>query len=104
LLLQGLKERIALLGESEKIVLKLTLPEEANLYKDLLAMPNVLRIAALSGGYSREIANKKLRENSGLIASFSRALTEGLAESASDEEFNMMLDQSISSIFQASQK
>lgn len=104
LLLHGLEERISLLEKDVKIVLKLTLPENANLYKDLLAKPNVLRIAALSGGYSREVANKKLRENSGVIASFSRALTEGLTESASGEDFNKMLDQSIESIFQASRK
>lgn len=104
LLLQGLKEQIAELPENEKIVLKLTLPENANLYRELLAIPNVLRIVALSGGYTREVANMKLRENSGVIASFSRALTEGLTESLNEDEFNARLDRSIESIFEASHK
>ena len=84
------------------MVLKLTLPEETNLYRELLSDSKVLRIVALSGGYSREEANRKLAENDGLTASFSRALTEGLSVEQSDEEFNAALDASIQSIFLAS--
>jgi fructose-bisphosphate aldolase class I len=102
LLLGGIRDRLNQLPATSKVMLKLTLPEERNLYKDLLDHPAVLRIAALSGGYSREEANKRLAENDGLIASFSRALTEGLNVSQSDEEFNHQLDLSIESIYQAS--
>lgn len=102
LLLAGLAERLAKLPVDSEVVLKLTLPEEVNLYKSLLDQPSVIRIAALSGGYTREEANKRLTENDGLIASFSRALTEGLNIDESESEFERTLDNSIESIFQAS--
>lgn len=102
ILLLGLKKRLDLLPVDAKVVLKLTLPEERNLYSTLLGNRSVLRIAALSGGYSREQANKRLRENVGLIASFSRALTEGLSVQQSSEEFDEALDESIARIYSAS--
>ena len=102
LLLSGLTERLAKLPAGSKVVLKLTLPEEVNLYKRLLDQPSVIRIAALSGGYTREEANQRLSENDGLIASFSRALTQGLNIDQSESEFERRLDNSIESIFQAS--
>lgn len=81
---------------------KLTIPDEGGFYSDLMKDPHVVRVVALSGGYSRAQANEKLRRNPGLIASFSRALTEGLKESMSDEEFNKALEDSIESIYEAS--
>jgi len=84
------------------IMLKLTLPEEANFYAELVAHPQVLKVVALSGGYSREDANARLSENNGMVASFSRALSEGLSAQQSDDEFNAMIDSSIQSIFDAS--
>jgi fructose-bisphosphate aldolase class I len=81
---------------------KLTLPEEDNFYSDLVDHPNVVRVVALSGGYSREEANARLSRNKGIVASFSRALTEGLSAQQSDDEFNKTLDASIQSIFDAS--
>jgi fructose-bisphosphate aldolase class I len=102
LLLPGLKKRLNAIPEGSKVVLKLTLPEERNLYRELLSHRAVLRIAALSGGYSRDEANRRLNENEGLIASFSRALTEGLSVLQSESEFDSALDKSIESIYQAS--
>jgi fructose-bisphosphate aldolase class I len=90
------------LGKDELVMLKLTLPEKDNLYADCIAHPNVLRVVALSGGYSREEANARLARQNGMVASFSRALSEGLSAQQSDEEFNAMLDASIQSIFDAS--
>ena len=84
------------------LMFKLTLPEEDNFYSDLVDHPNVVRVVALSGGYSREEANSRLSRNKGVVASFSRALTEGLSAQQSDEEFNKTLDASIQSIFDAS--
>lgn len=86
----------------DKVMLKLTLPETANFYKACVEHKNVLKVVALSGGYSREEANKRVGENNGMIASFSRALTEGLSAKQSESEFNDMLDTSIESIYQAS--
>jgi fructose-bisphosphate aldolase class I len=83
-------------------MLKLTLPEQDNFYADFVKHPKVLRAVALSGGYSREEANNRLRRNHGIVASFSRALAEGLSAQQSDAEFNAMLDKSIQSIFEAS--
>ena len=83
-------------------MLKLTLPEETNLYSKHIAHDRVVRVVALSGGYSRVEANRRLTENTGMIASFSRALTEGLSAQQSDDEFDATLDQSIEAIFQAS--
>jgi fructose-bisphosphate aldolase class I len=84
------------------LMLKLTLPEQDNFYADFVKHPKVLRMVALSGGYSREEANNRLRRNHGIVASFSRALAEGLSAQQSDAEFNAMLDKSIQSIFEAS--
>lgn len=97
----ALLEGVGKLGD-QKVMLKLTLPDTDNLYKDLVDHPNVLRVVALSGGYSRDVANEKLSRNVGVIASFSRALTEGLTAQQSDEEFNSTLDQAIASIAKAS--
>ena len=90
------------LATDEIVMFKLTLPEEPGLYRSCLEHPNLLRLVALSGGYSREEANRRLAENSGMVASFSRALTEGLNAQQSDEAFDAMLDASIQSIFDAS--
>ena len=90
------------LPEGEQIMLKLTIPTKANAYAELIAHPKVLRVVALSGGYSREDSNKLLAENEGLIASFSRALSEGLSASQSDEDFNTMLQEATDSIYEAS--
>jgi len=84
------------------VMLKLTLPEKDNYYEELIKHPNVLRVVALSGGYSRELANEKLEKNNNLIASFSRALSEGLNVNQTEEDFNQMLDESIESIYRAS--
>lgn len=84
------------------VMLKLTIPDVDDLYADVIAHPNVMRVVALSGGYSREEANERLARNHGLIASFSRALTEGLSAQQSDEEFDQMLAGSIDSIYRAS--
>lgn len=92
------------LPAGKEVMLKLTLPETDNFYSDCIRHPRVLRVVALSGGYSREEANEKLSRNHGLIASFSRALSEGLKAQQSEEEFNRMLDSSIESIYQASIK
>jgi len=90
------------LDADQLVMLKLTLPEEDNLYKDAIAHPNVVRVVALSGGYSREEANARLSRNNGMVASFSRALSEGLKAQQNDAEFDAMLDASIDSICQAS--
>lgn len=89
-------------SEHQQVMLKLTLPEDANFYAELVAHPRVLKVVALSGGYSREEANDRLSENNGMIASFSRALTEGLSVKQMDDEFNSTLDATIESIYQAS--
>jgi fructose-bisphosphate aldolase class I len=90
------------LATDQQVMLKLTLPETANFYQDLVQHPRVLKLVALSGGYSREVANNRLTENDGMIASFSRALSEGLNAKQSDVEFDAMMDSSIDSIYQAS--
>ena len=97
-ILQHLNE----LNKDELVMLKLTLPEKDNLYADAIAHPNVVRVVALSGGYSREEANDRLSRNNGMVASFSRALSEGLKSQQSDDEFNSMLDSSIAAIAAAS--
>jgi fructose-bisphosphate aldolase class I len=86
----------------EKVMFKLTLPDEPGFYKACIEHPNIVRVVALSGGYSREDANAKLAQNHGMVASFSRALTEGLTAQQSQAEFDKLLDQSIQSIFDAS--
>jgi fructose-bisphosphate aldolase (EC 4.1.2.13) len=90
------------LGPDEYVMFKLTPPEEDDYYADLVAHPNVLRVVFLSGGYSRDEANARLARNHGVVASFSRALTQGLTVQQSDEEFDALLDESIASIFAAS--
>ena len=97
-----LMEQINKLAPGQNIMLKLTLPEEENFYGDCIAHNNVVRVVALSGGYSRDEANRRLALNNNMIASFSRALSEGLSAKQSDGEFNGMLDTSIQSIFDAS--
>jgi len=84
------------------VMLKLTLPEQDDFYADCIRHPKVVRVVALSGGYSRQDANDRLRRNHGMVASFSRALVEGLSAQQSDAEFNALLDESIQSIFEAS--
>jgi fructose-bisphosphate aldolase class I len=97
-----IKKHLDSLGDDEIVMLKLTLPEKDNLYADFVAHPNVARVVALSGGYSREEANDRLARQNGMVASFSRALAEGLSAQQSDDEFNATLDASIASIFAAS--
>ena len=102
LLKEALLDRLASLIDDEVVMLKLTLPEEDDFYADLVSHPRVLRVVALSGGYSRDDANALLARNHGVVASFSRALTEGLTAQQSDAEFNAALDASIESIYRAS--
>ena len=90
------------LNADERVMLKLTLPEKDGLYADCVAHANVARVVALSGGYSREEANDRLSRQNGMVASFSRALSEGLSAQQSEDEFNATLDASIASIAAAS--
>ncbi|MDT5004147.1 MAG: fructose-bisphosphate aldolase, class [Mycobacterium sp.] len=90
------------LGDDQKVMLKLTLPDTDNLYRELVDHPNVVRVVALSGGYSRGEACEKLSRNNGVIASFSRALTEGLNAQQSDDDFNATLDAAVAEIAKAS--
>jgi len=90
------------LSAEQPVMLKLTIPNVDNFYADLVRHPRVVRLVALSGGYSREDANAKLSRNNGMIASFSRALAEGLFAQQSDEEFNSILDATIAGIYAAS--
>jgi fructose-bisphosphate aldolase class I len=102
LLKAAILEKLNQLPAGQPVMLKLTLPEQDNFYADFVEHPKVLRVVALSGGYSREEANNRLRRNHGVIASFSRALAEGLSARQSNAEFNATLDKSIQSIFEAS--
>jgi fructose-bisphosphate aldolase, class I len=102
LLRAGILEKLNELPGGQFVMLKVTLPEQDDFYAELIKHPKVLRVVALSGGYSREEANNRLRKQHGLVASFSRALVEGLTAQQSDAEFNAMLDKSIQSIFDAS--
>lgn len=104
LLREAILEELNKLNDKQIVMLKLTLPEEANFYKELIDHKNILRVVALSGGYSREFANIKLSENHNMIASFSRALSEGLNVNQSDKEFEELIASSIKSIFDASVK
>ena len=90
------------LSEDQNVMIKITIPTVDNFFKELIDHPRVLRVVALSGGYKRDDANQKLAANKGLIASFSRALSEGVSASQSDEEFNAMLENSIKGIYEAS--
>ena len=102
LLKTALLERLGTLSTEQQVMFKLTLPEDDAQYSEVVAHPKVRRVVALSGGYSRAEANERLARCHGIIASFSRALTEGLTVQQSEDEFNSMLDESIESIFQAS--
>lgn len=102
ILLAEILKQLDALGADKQVMLKLSLPEKANLYKPLVDHPRVMRVVALSGGYSREEANRKLSENTGIIASFSRALTEGLSAQQADGDFNGILAETIDCICEAS--
>lgn len=102
LLKQAILAQLDQLPGDQQIMLKLTIPTQDDFYADLVAHPKVLRVVALSGGYSRDDANARLARNHGVIASFSRALTEGLTAQQSDAEFNAELDATIQSIYDAS--
>ncbi len=102
ILLDELRAHLDALPEDQEVMLKLTLPETPNHYRPLVEHPNVLRVVALSGGYSRDEANRRLAQNTGMVASFSRALTEGLSAQQSDDAFNATLADSIDSIRRAS--
>jgi Fructose-1,6-bisphosphate aldolase len=104
LLKKSILEKLNQLAVDELVLLKLTPPEKDGFYSELVAHPNVIRVLALSGGYSREEANDRLRRNRGIIASFSRALLDGLSAEQSNSEFDAALDGSIASIFDASTK
>jgi fructose-bisphosphate aldolase class I len=92
------------LSDTQTVMLKLSIPTQSNLYQELVAHPRVLKVVALSGGYSRDEANSLLAKNKGIIASFSRALTEGLSAKQSDDQFDALLDSTIQSIYNASVK
>jgi fructose-bisphosphate aldolase class I len=102
LLKAELLKHLETLATDKPVMLKLTIPSETNFYEDLIRHPKVLRVVALSGGYSRDEANSLLAKNNGLIASFSRALTEGLSAQQSEDEFNANLSKAVEGIFQAS--
>ncbi|MGB5104118.1 MAG: fructose bisphosphate aldolase [Steroidobacteraceae bacterium] len=102
LLKAAIMRQLDALPEGQLVMLKLTIPDQDNLYADCIRHPRVLKVVALSGGYSREEANRRLARQHGMVASFSRALTEGLTAQQSDAEFNAALDAAIESIYQAS--
>jgi fructose-bisphosphate aldolase class I len=102
LLKAALLEKLNGLSPGESVFLKLTLPDKVDLYAECVRHPKVVRVLALSGGYSREDGNSRLRRNHGMVASFSRALVEGLSAQQSDAQFNAQLDSAIQSIFEAS--
>jgi len=102
LLKAAIFEELHELREGQLVMLKLTLPDKDNLYAEFVSHPKVVRVVALSGGYTRDEANERLGRNHGVVASFSRALVEGLSSQQSDAAFNAMLDASIRSIFEAS--
>ena len=102
ILLAEIQKNLDSVPDGQQVMLKLTLPTRPNLYAPLIAHPKVLRVVALSGGYARDEANAKLAENTGMIASFSRALTEGLSAQQSDEAFNAALSDAIDAIHAAS--
>lgn len=102
MLKENLAAQLAKLNADQKVMFKLTLPEKDNLYADFVSHPNVIKVVALSGGYSRQEANERMSRNNGVVASFSRALTEGLSAQQSDDEFNKTLDAAIGAIFEAS--
>src|SRR6516225_9808962 len=102
LLKAALLEKLNKLPAGQLVMLKLTLPEQDDFYAECVSHPTVVRVLALSGGYSREECNNRLRRNRGIVASFSRALVEGLSVQQSDGDYNALLNESIQSIFEAS--
>jgi fructose-bisphosphate aldolase class I len=102
LLKDSILKELNLLTSTQRVMLKLTIPDNDNLYADLIKHKNVVRVVALSGGYSREESNRRLARNNGMTASFSRALSEGLTAQQTDAEFNATLDASVESIYRAS--
>lgn len=102
LLKAALLRHLESLSDEQVVMFKVTLPEQANFYHELVTHPKVLKLVALSGGYSRDEANQRLSQNHGMIASFSRALTEGISAQQSDAEFDATLNATIESICQAS--
>lgn len=102
ILLEEITKHLDALDEGQEIMLKLSLPTKANQYASLIAHPRVIRVVALSGGYARDEANALLAKNEGMIASFSRALTEGLSAQQSDDEFNATIAEAIDGIYRAS--
>ncbi|MCQ6279324.1 fructose bisphosphate aldolase [Bacillus sp. EB600] len=104
LLKEEIIDQLSTLDKDVKIMLKLSLPTEDNFYRELIEDPHVVRVVALSGGYTQAEANEKLARNHGLIASFSRALSEGLTADQTDDEFDAMLSKSIQNIYEASNK
>jgi fructose-bisphosphate aldolase, class I len=102
LLKAAILEKLDELAPDQLVMLKLTLPEKDDLYAELVKHPKVVRVVALSGGYSRDEGNRRLRRNHGVVASFSRALVEGLSVTQSDAQYNALLDGAIQSIFEAS--
>jgi len=102
LLQATIREELDALAADQLVMLKLTLPEKDDLYADFVRHPRVVRVVALSGGYTRDEGNQRLRRNHGVVASFSRALVEGLSVKQPDAEYNALLDASIQSIFEAS--
>ncbi|MEO8238730.1 MAG: fructose bisphosphate aldolase [Flavobacterium sp.] len=102
ILKEEIKKQLSLLDKNVKVMLKLSIPTVNDFYKELMSDPHVVRVVALSGGYSEEEANRKLAQNHGLIASFSRALSEGLSAVQSDDEFNSKLGKTIKEIYDAS--
>jgi fructose-bisphosphate aldolase class I len=102
LLKESIVGALGRLGAGQQVMLKLTLPTQDDLYADLVRHPQVLKVVALSGGYSREEGNRLLARNHGVVASFSRALVEGLSAQQSDEQFNGALDEAIQGIYEAS--
>jgi len=102
LLKAAILEKLNALPAGQQVLLKLTLPEQAGFYLELVRHPKVVRVVALSGGYTRDEANNRLRQNHGIVASFSRALLQGLSAQQTDSEFNTVLDASIQTIYEAS--
>ncbi|MEN1968794.1 fructose bisphosphate aldolase [Lentibacillus sp. N15] len=102
LLKTEIQQHLDQLSDDQLVMLKLTIPSKPNMYKELIDHPNVVRVVALSGGYSRDVANEKLKENDGLIASFSRALSQDLNVDQTDEAFNAALEKAVRSIYEAS--
>src|SRR5699024_2197907 len=99
---ESIQKELDKLNDDQFVMLKLTIPTKANIYKDLIDHPQVVRVVALSGGYSTDDANEKLKSNHGLIASFSRALTQNLSVNQSKEEFDKTLKEAVDSIYEAS--